>query len=197
MAANKPTRARRWLKLGLAVLGFLAVSIGLGYLIQSLLANFQIPVDIPTWEALLIIFGILVVINLSVLPLPFGVALMLVAASHWNPVLVALAGSIGASLGEFSSYFFGSLGKRFAFNEETPGYKTVHNWICKYGMWAIALLSFQPILPFEIGGFTAGVLHMPIHQFLPAIMIGKFPKYLILIYLGNTILQLFPSFHHS
>jgi membrane protein YqaA with SNARE-associated domain len=197
MAANKPNRTRRWLKLGLTALVFLVISIGLGYLIQSLLANYQIPTDIPVWAALLVIFGILFLINLTVLPLPFGIAVMLAASSQWNPVLVALAGAAGASLGEFSGYFFGYLGKRIAFAEETPGYNTVRNWIRKYGMWAIALISFQPILPFEIGGFIAGVLRMPVRQFLPAIFIGRFPKYLIFIYLGSTILHLFSQVQHS
>lgn len=113
---------------------------------------------------------------------------MLVAAAHWNPVPVALAGSLGATLGEFSGYFFGYLGKRISIDENTPGYKTVNRWVLKYGMWAIALLSFQPVIPFEIGGFIAGVVKMPVRRFLPAIWIGKFPKYLILIYLGNTLI---------
>jgi uncharacterized membrane protein YdjX (TVP38/TMEM64 family) len=191
MNASKPGKFKSWLRLSLTILAFIGISLGLGYLIRFLLANFEIPVDIPMWLALLIVFGILIVINLSVLPLPFGVAILLVAASHWNPVLVALAGSLGASLGEFSSYFFGYLGKRIAINENMFGYKTVQTWIRKYGMWAIALLSFQPILPFEIGGFIAGITKMPVRQFLPAIMIGKFPKYLILVYLGNTVLNLF------
>ncbi len=180
-----------WLRLGLYFAGFLVLSIGLGFLIRFLLLGFHIPLGISTWLALLIIFGILLVLNASVLPLPFGVSLMIVAASHWNPILVALAGSLGASLGEFSSYFFGRLGKRVAIHENTPGYQLIHNWIMRYGMWAIAFLSFQPVFPFEIGGFIAGVAKMPVTQFLPAIWIGKFPKYLIIIYLGETILNLF------
>jgi uncharacterized membrane protein YdjX (TVP38/TMEM64 family) len=188
---EKSNKRLRWLKLGLTVVGFIAISIGLGYAIRYSLHNFHIPLDIPTWEALLIIFGILLVMNLSILPLPFGISIMLVAATHWHPVLVALAGSLGASLGEFSAYFFGYLGKRIAINENTMGYKQIQGWIHRYGMWAIAFLSFQPIIPFEIGGFIAGVAKMPVKQFLPAIWIGKFPKYIILIYLGNTLLDRF------
>jgi uncharacterized membrane protein YdjX (TVP38/TMEM64 family) len=195
MAVQKKSRTVRWLKLGLTILGFLVISIGLGYLIRSFLLGFHIPLQIPLWLALLIVFGVLLVINISILPLPFGVAIMLVAATRWNPVLVALAGSLGASMGEFSSYFFGYLGKRIALNEETMGYKTVQNWIRKYGMWAIAFLSFQPVFPFELGGFIAGITKMPVRQFLPAIIIGKFPKYLILIYLGRTVLHFIPHFH--
>jgi uncharacterized membrane protein YdjX (TVP38/TMEM64 family) len=195
MTERKPGRTRQWLKTGLIALGVVAGSIGLGYLIRSLLADFQIPVTLPWWQALLIIFGILFLLNFSFVPLPFGVALMLVAAAHWNPVLVALAGSLGASFGEFSIYFFGLLGKKLAIKEDSRVYQMVKNWVHKYGMWAIVFISFQPVIPFDVGGFVAGVARMPIRQFLPAVMIGKFPKYLILIYLGDTLIRLFPRIH--
>ena len=140
----------RWLRLVLAFIIFIVISIALGYLIRLSLANFHIPLDLPLWLALLIIFGVLLVMNLSFLPLPFGLSLLFVAATHWNPVLVALAGSLGASVGEVNGYFFGYLGKKLAVNEDTPGYQMVHNWIKKFGMWAIAFLSFQPVFPFEL-----------------------------------------------
>jgi uncharacterized membrane protein YdjX (TVP38/TMEM64 family) len=184
----------RWVRLALLFIGFLVISVGLGYLIRQLFANFRIPLDVPGWAALLIIFGVLLIMNVSFFPLPFGVALMLVAAGHWNPVLVALAGSVGASIGESTGYFFGALGKRLAIHENTPGYQMVQSWINRYGVWAIAFISFQPIIPFELGGFIAGVVRMPFKKFLPAIMLGKFPKYLVLIYAGNAIIHIFPSF---
>jgi uncharacterized membrane protein YdjX (TVP38/TMEM64 family) len=190
--ASIRNRRNRWLKLVLTFLGFIVISLGLGYLIRYFLARYHIPLNIPTWKALLLVFGILTVINLSVLPLPFGISIMLVAAAIWNPILVTLSGSLGATLGEFSGYFFGYLGKRISIDENTPGYKMVHGWLVKYGMWAITLLSFQPIIPFEIGGFIAGAVKMPINRFLPAIWIGKFPKYLMLIYLGNTLMHHIP-----
>jgi uncharacterized membrane protein YdjX (TVP38/TMEM64 family) len=179
----------RWIKLGLTIAAFIVVSVGLGYLTQSLLAHYHIPLDFPIWIALLILLGIMIAVNLSVLPLPFGISLMLVASSHWNPFLVALVGSLGASIGEFSSYFFGYLGKKVSIDENMIGYKLIHSWIMKHGFWTIAVLSFQPILPFEIGGFIAGLAKMPIHKFFPAIWVGKFPKYLLLIFLGNAILH--------
>jgi membrane protein YqaA with SNARE-associated domain len=196
MAEQKENKTIRWVKLGLTFFAFVAVSIGFGFLIQFLFTNFKIPLDVPIWLALLIIFTVLFLVNLSLfIPLPFGVSIMLVAAAHWNPVLVALAGALGGGLGELSGYYFGYLGKKVAINENTPTYKTVHRWIQKYGMWAIAFLAFQPIIPFEIGGFIAGVARMPVSKFLPAIWIGKFPKYLFLIYLGSSIFQFF--FHRG
>jgi len=185
-------RNNPWKKLVIIFLGFIVLSIGFGCIIRSLLAHYHIPTNIPAWTALLIVVGILVVVNLSVLPIPFGISIMLVAAAHWNLILVALFGSLGACLGEFSGYIFGYLGKRISIDEKMLGYKTIHGWIMKYGMWAIAFLSFQPIIPFEIGGFIAGVAKMPVRRFLPALWIGKFPKYIILIYLGNTLMHLIP-----
>lgn len=192
---SKSAHHIRWPRLILAVAAFVVFSVGLGYLAELLLAGFSVSVDLPTWLAMLIVFGVLMVVNLSGLPVPFGVSLMLVAAEHWNPALVALAGSLGASLGEFSSYFFGYLGKALSINEDTPGYKLVQSWISRYGMWAIALLSFQFIIPFELGGFIAGLAKMRVSRFLVAIWIGKFPKYLILIYLGAELIHLLPFIH--
>ena len=182
-----------WLRLTLALVGFLIVSVALGYLFQNLLAGFHISKTVPTWMAMLIIFGVLTLINLSILPLPFGASLVITAASTWNPVLVALFGSLGASCGEFSSYYIGYLGKRIALNDNVTGYKMVRNWVNRWGMWAIAFLSFQPLIPFELGGFVAGVAKMPVRKFLPALILGKFPKYLIIIYLGKEVIHLLPS----
>jgi len=195
MGTGQNRKGIHWIRLGLTALIFLIVSIGLGYLFQSLLSNFQIPLNVPLWWALLIVFGFLAAVNLTLLPLPFGVSIMLAAAGHWNPVLIVLAGSLGATLGEISGYLFGSLGKKIAISEDVPGYKIVKKWVDKYGMWAIAFISFQPVIPFDIGGFAAGVVRMPARKFLPAVWLGKFPKYLILVYLGDILIGLFPKLH--
>ena len=193
--AEVTKKQTRWLKLGLTFAAFAVVSLGLGYYIQSLLSHYHISTHLPTWLALLTIFGILTVVNISILPLPFGVSVLLAAAMHWNPVLVALFGSLGASTGEFASYFFGILGKRLSIDEKMPGYRTIHGWITKYGVWAIAFLSLQPVIPFEIGGFIAGVAKMPIRRFMPALYIAKFPKYLILVYVGDMFMHHIPGLH--
>jgi uncharacterized membrane protein YdjX (TVP38/TMEM64 family) len=190
MAESGKNKTWRWTKLGLTILVFVAVSIGLGYLFQTLLSSYEIPEDIPVWLALLIVFGMLAAVNLTLLPLPFGVSLKIAAAGDWNPVLVALAGSLGATLGEFSGYFFGYLGKKVSIKDDTPFYLTVRRWVEKYGVWAIAFISFQPVIPFDIGGFTAGITHMPVRKFVPAVWIGKFPKYLIFVYLGDAVIKI-------
>jgi uncharacterized membrane protein YdjX (TVP38/TMEM64 family) len=184
-----------WVRLLLILVGFILLSVTLGYLLQMLLSKFHIPQDASPWLVYSIIFGVTLVVNLSVVPLPFAISLMIAASMRWNPVLVALSGSLGASLGEFSSYMLGYFGTRVAIHQEVVGYKLVQRWIHRWGIWAIALLSFQPILPFEIGGFIAGLTKMPIHKFLPALWAGKFPKYLILVYGGKELIHLIPFLH--
>ena len=192
MSTSRKTTRVQWLKLGLTAFAFLFVGLVLGFALQVLLKSVSIPTDVPVWIAMALIFAILGAVNISLVPLPFGISIMVAASAHWNLVLVALVGSAGASLGEFSGYFFGYIGKRVAVKDDDPGYQMMHRWIKKYGLWAIALLSFQPILPFEVGGFIAGIARMPIARFIFAIWLGKFPKYLLLIMLGNKLVQFLP-----
>lgn len=182
----------RWSTLSLVLVVFVILSVGLAYLVQNFVARLHLPLNDFELLAYLIVFGIAVIVNLSFVPLPFLVSIMIVVAAKWNPLLVALCGSLGASLGEFSGYYVGLISKKLAIPDNLLGYKRIQRWIERYGLWAIAFLSFQPILPVEIGAFIAGTAKMPIHNFLPALWLGKFPKYLILIYLGNTLMHLVP-----
>ena len=122
MAENQPQGKVHWLRLALIGVAFVGVSIGMGYLFEGLLSSVKISENIPMWIGLAVVFGLMIAINLTLLPLPFGVSLMIAAAGFWNPVLVGLAGSLGATLGEVSGYFFGTLGKRVSIGENVPSY---------------------------------------------------------------------------
>jgi uncharacterized membrane protein YdjX (TVP38/TMEM64 family) len=186
-----------WLKLGIIVIVFIIFSILLAYAVQAVLENYHLPLHKYELAAYLTIFAVAVVVNLSLVPLPFVVSLMIIAAATWNPWLVALSGSLGASLGEMSYYYLGFISKRLAVPDDIPGYAMVRDWVRRYGIWAIAFLSFQPVLPIEIGGLVAGLTKYPLQKFLLALWIGKFPKYIILIYLGSAVLHLAPMPHLS
>ncbi|MCX6001272.1 MAG: VTT domain-containing protein [Chloroflexi bacterium] len=194
MTENEP-RKINWLKLGIIFLIFAVFSVALAYATQILLQNIHLPLYKYELAAYLTIFVVAIVVNLSLVPLPFVVSIMIVAASRWNPWLVALSGSLGASLGEMSYYYLGFISKKVAVPDDIIGYAKVKGWVEKYGMWAIAFLSFQPVLPIEIGGLVAGLTRYPLYKFLIALWIGKFPKYIILIFLGSAVLHIFPMPH--
>jgi uncharacterized membrane protein YdjX (TVP38/TMEM64 family) len=181
-----------WLRLTLTVVVFIILSIGLVYLLHLLLAHFELP-NIA-WLVYLIVFVTSLVANMTiVVPVPFAATIMIAAATAWNPFLVALAASAGGSLGELSSYYVGYLGKKIAIRQEGAAYKRIKGWIQRHGVWAILLLSLQPILPFDVAGLIAGAVRMPVHKFLPPLFLGKIPKNLILIYGGIGLLSLLPE----
>jgi uncharacterized membrane protein YdjX (TVP38/TMEM64 family) len=184
-----------WGRFLLIFAAFILLSAVMGYFLQILFSRFEIPRNIEDWEIYFIILGITLLVNLSVVPLPIAISLIIAASTRWNPVLVALAGSLGASMGEFSSYLVGYFSSRIAKHKEVAGYTMAQRWIDRYGVWAIAFLSFQPVLPFEIGGFIAGLAKMSVGKFLPALWLGKFPKYLLIIYAAKEIIHLIPFFH--
>ncbi|MGP8078966.1 MAG: YqaA family protein [Dehalococcoidales bacterium] len=187
---NRPVKIH-WVKLVITVIVVFALSVLLYWLLKHFIEP-RFSLSNIVWIAYSALFGITFLINLSFIPLPFAVSLMIAAAAKYNPVMIALVCSVGACLGEMSGYYVGLLGKKVALANETRGYQIVRKWIDKYGFWAIVFISFQPVLPVEVGGIVAGAAKMPVAKFLPALWTGKFPKYIILIYAGLGIIHFLP-----
>lgn len=186
----------RWRRLIVLFAIMLAISFFLAYVFQYLSARLHLPLDRFALLTYAIVFLAQLISNLTIVaPVPIATSIMIAAATRWNPVLVALVGSIGGSLGELSGYYVGYLGKKTAINESTPGYNMVVRWMQRYGIWAISFLAFQPVLPFDIGGLAAGAARMPLHKFLPALWLGKFAKYVILCYSGIGLIKFLPFLH--
>jgi uncharacterized membrane protein YdjX (TVP38/TMEM64 family) len=178
-----------WFKLAAIFVLFAIVSVALAYGIERLIFGLGLDHSRLGFLVYILVFVVAVVVNMSFIPLPSLLPLMIATAAVWNPILIALVASLGASLGETTGYYAGYIGKKVAIPETAKYYPAFEQWINKYGMWAIALLSFQPILPVEIGGLTAGAAHYPFHKYIIALWIGRFPKYLLFIYLGSSLLE--------
>ena len=182
-----------WFRLATTLFVVIILSFGLSFLLKNSIASFDFPLYNLAWMAYLIVFGLSVLANLTVIvPVPFAVSIMIAAATRWDPVLIALSASIGGSIGELSGYLAGYLGKKIAIPEEVIGYRRIEGWVQRYGIWAIFFLAIQPILPFDIGGFVAGAARMPIQKFLPALWLGKFPKYILFTFAGIGLINFIP-----
>lgn len=188
-----PTRRVRWWRGVIVLVSLIVISVGLAYLFQRLLTPVQPVLNRFAWLAYLGVFGVQLLSNLTIIaPVPVASAIMVSIATQWNPFLVALFASLGGVLGELSGYFAGYVvEKTSSINESTPGYTKIRGWMNRHGLWAIAFLAFQPVLPFDIGGIIAGAAKMSLWKFLPALWLGKFPKYLILTYLGVEVIHFF------
>ena len=186
-------KQNRWLRLALLLVGLIAISFGMAYLFQKLMSPLETTLDKFAWLAYLIVFATTLLSSLTIVaPVPVAAALMITAATRWDPVLVSLSASIGGTFGELSGYYVGYLGKKIVISGYTKEYDRVASWINRYGFWAISFLAFQPILPFDIAGLIAGSLKMPLWKFLPALWVGKFPKFIILCYFGTEFIHFLP-----
>ncbi|MBI2832457.1 MAG: VTT domain-containing protein [Chloroflexi bacterium] len=194
-----------WLKLALVVLGFVCFSFGLIFLFERSVATLHLPIYRFSWLAYLTIFLVFLISNLTVIaPVPVSLSAMMAASLQWNPALIVLFASVGATLGELSGYFAGRLGRKIAFSGALMSCTNrflctdqIEKWVHRYGMWAIFLLAVQPVLPFDIAGIVAGTARMPMRMFLPALWAGRVIKYLIIAYaaagMGSAIPLLFPG----
>lgn len=119
-----------------------------------------------------------------IIPLP-GVALTTAMAVIFNPLGVAIAAGLGASIGELSGYLAGFSGQGVI--ERAALYNKVTTWMqthqnLAYG--AILLLAFIPNPLFDLAGMAAGALKLPVWKFLLACAIGKILKMLMFAYAG-------------
>jgi membrane protein YqaA with SNARE-associated domain len=190
---TRPGSQVHWVRLLVIFLIFVIISFGLAYLFQSLVAHLSLPVFELEILAYSTVFVSTLVSNMTIIaPVPFAVSIMIAAATKWNPFLIALFAAAGGSLGELSGYYAGYFGKKVAIPDSLFAYHRVEGWINRYGFWAIAFLAFQPVIPFDVGGMIAGLARMPLHKFLPALFLGKLPKYIILILAGIGLISRFP-----
>jgi membrane protein YqaA with SNARE-associated domain len=183
-----------WVKLVIGLVGLIAVSFGLAALVN--VAKNQLHIDLYKFELLayVSVFVASLIANLTIIaPVPVAVAIMISAAQNFNPVVVALCAAAGGTIGELSGYYAGYWGRKIAISDSIVGYQQVERWIHKYGPWAIMVIAFQPIIPFDMGGLIAGAAKMPIYKFLPALFAGKFPKYVILVYAGLGAIGFLPA----
>ncbi len=186
-------KRNKWLLATIYAVIILGVSVGLYFLLRYLMAYFDLSVEGLATTAYLVVFLTTLISNASIIiPVPIFVAVMIAAASKWDPVIVALVASTAGALGEISGYYAGYLGKKILVTEATPGYEKLVGWMKRRGPLAVFLLSLQPILPFDIAGLISGASRIPLWKFLLPCWAGKFPKYLLGCYLGGVVLNILP-----
>lgn len=131
------------------------------------------------------IFLISIAANATIIiPLP-GVAITTAMGAIFNPLGVAVAAGLGASLGELSGYLAGFSGQgvveKASFYEKLTGWMQSHP---RLNMLAILVLAFIPNPLFDIAGMAAGALKIPLWKFLIPCAIGKILKMVMFAYAG-------------
>ena len=105
-----------------------------------------------------------------ILPVP-ALAIVYVAGSIWNPLLVGLVAGLGDAMGESTGYLAGYAGQGLI--ESAPLYRWFEKWMLRNGFLTIFFLSVIPNPFFDLAGVAAGASQFPAKWFFLAAWMGK------------------------
>ena len=110
---SRPTGTRiKWLKEGLLLLGMLALSAAIAFLLFRFRDTLSLSLQNYGWLAYLVVFAVSLLSSSTIfVPTP-GTAIVLAAAIVWDPVLVGIAAGTGDAIGELTAYWVGYIGEK-------------------------------------------------------------------------------------
>ncbi len=126
--------------------------------------------------------------NASVCLPASGIAFTIAAATVLNPLLCALIGGLGTSVGELVGYLLGRFGRRSIENMEL--FLKVEYWVNRCGYLAIFVLAFLPLPIFDLAGIAAGTAKIPPVGFFLVCTAGKILKMLLYVFLLSRYLPI-------
>ena len=198
MAVNNSRPAPKWvkwLKEGLLLLGMLILSAAIAFLLFQYRDVLTITLQSYGWLAYLVVFLVSLISSSTIfVPTP-GTAIMLAAATIWNPLLMGLAAGTGDAIGEMTAYWVGYVGERIIVDEHMPAYQKATGWMDRYGAWAVFGVALVPIVPFDLIGLAAGALKIKWWKFLLAAWCGNVPRAIVICYIGHQLPMLFQGWH--
>ena len=148
------------------------------------------------------LFLVTLMANASIiLPTP-GFIAVVVAAAVLNPLLVALIGAAGMTIGELSGYLVGRAGSTITPGKGKAEESRWARWaafssklVKRWGVLGIFLLAALPNPLFDIAGIAAGAARIGIPKFLIATFAGRLIRTSLLAYSSaysiETIIRLF------
>src|SRR4030042_1016220 len=93
-------KRQKWFRISFYVTVVVGLSVGFAYLLQYFMAYFNMSTEGFGSSAYLVVFGVTLLSNASIMfPVAIHASVMMAAASQWDPLLVALVASVGGTLG--------------------------------------------------------------------------------------------------
>ncbi len=117
-----------------------------------------------------------------VLPILSGLGIVLFPTTGVvGPVIVGLAGGVGAAIGELVGYMAGYSGRGIV--ENNRRYNRLVDWVRRWGSLAIFIFTLVPLF-FDLVGLAAGVLRFPVWKFILVCWLGRTLLYVTFIVLA-------------
>jgi len=123
----------------------------------------------------------------SIIPFPHEPA-VLFFARFYDPLWIATAATIGSIIASFADYAMVGAAMRSRALAGTRGSKLFQwatRWMRRYPFAIIVLFSFTP-LPISVVRILAPAVDYPIKRYVAAQIVGRFPRFFILAWLGAT-----------
>lgn len=123
----------------------------------------------------------------SVVPIPHEPA-VLFFARFYDPLWIAAAATVGSIIASFADYALVGAAMRhraFASTRSSRPFQWAMRWMRRFPFAIIVLFSFTP-LPISVVRILAPAVAYPIARYVAAQVIGRFPRFLILGYIGHT-----------
>ncbi len=125
-------------------------------------------------------------------PIP-GEAVNIAAGASLNPLLVGVVATVGATIGEPTSYLVGYLGRKIIPGGYLEKHGQAEYWMKKHGSFAIFLFALLPILIFDLIGIVAGSARFSLWKFILACFAGRLLRSLTEAYLGYGLFGFLPQ----
>lgn len=111
---------------------------------------------------------------------------VIAGGSIYHPLLVAFIASLGASLGDMISYFFGYSGRSIAILKlrKKLWFVVLEDVFKAYGTIFVLVFALIPNPIFDAVGLFAGVLGMNYSKFFILMFAGRFVRFVILALIG-------------
>ncbi len=111
-------------------------------------------------------------------PVPTGLAVVLVTAAKLNPFGVGIAAGLGSAMGETTGYLAGISGQGIF--DRRPIYKRVQELMERSGTLIVFITAFVPNPAFDAVGIMAGAMGMPAWRFFIACFFGKTLRFVLI-----------------
>lgn len=130
-----------------------------------------------------------------IFPLP-GVLFVATLATVLNPFLVAVAGGLGAAIGEITAYLLGRGSKELIERKYEKEFDKFNKDFEKYGGLLVIGMAATPF-PFDVVGIFCGVMEYPIKKFFVATLIGKCLRNVLIAYASMYSVSWLVDFYHA
>jgi len=126
-----------------------------------------------------------------ILPVPIILTAFL-GGAVFNPLIVGVVVSLGATIGELTGYLAGAGGSEII--QKDKKVQKVKKWMEKYGLWTLFALAVIPNPLFDLAGIVAGATKISVHKYLIVVWLGKLIKFVAISYIGAGSINVIDKF---